>query len=286
MSRARELGIECEIAVVGSAIHFLDDLELSAILRAVEKSTHFELVNDQVLSVHNTQRAYVTVLNQRAYIQDFDVEVAQFQAVADPQVNVLHEGVVLDVRPTIHSDRKYLTLEIQPTVANLVALRNFSSTLGGNTSPVMTAPNQLWVAGISGTRIFVPAISASPQGPANFSANVFPLILVGKLTDFMEDTTAGGSINLARKVVDKIPSPSGTMPRYVMGGTVDISFVPSLPNISYAVSRDAEAVTRIGISCRICPRDKCDQRAFPPSDRAIVVDPHTRDLVPYGITDL
>jgi predicted transcriptional regulator/DNA-binding XRE family transcriptional regulator len=47
-----------------------------------------------------------------------------------------------------------------------------------------------------------------------------------------------------------------------------------------------EAVTRIGISCRICPRDKCDQRAFPPSDRAIVVDPHARDLVPYGITDL
>lgn len=46
-----------------------------------------------------------------------------------------------------------------------------------------------------------------------------------------------------------------------------------------------EAVTRIGISCRICPRDKCDQRAFPPSDRAIVVDPHERDLVPYGITD-
>jgi type II secretory pathway component GspD/PulD (secretin) len=62
--------------------------------------------------------------------------VAQFQAVADPQINVLNEGVVLDVRPTIHHDRKYLTLEIQPTVAKVVALRDFSSTLGGNTSPV------------------------------------------------------------------------------------------------------------------------------------------------------
>jgi type II secretory pathway component GspD/PulD (secretin) len=40
------------------------------------------------------------------------------------------------VRPTIHHDRKYLTLEIQPTVAKVVALRTFSSTLGGNTSPV------------------------------------------------------------------------------------------------------------------------------------------------------
>ncbi|MFN0009000.1 MAG: hypothetical protein ACKVXR_13950 [Planctomycetota bacterium] len=115
---------------------YLSNLDLSVILRAVEKSSTFELVNDQVLSVHNTQRAYVQVINQRAYIQDFDVEVAQFQAVADPQINVLHEGVVLDVRPTIHTDRRTLTLEIQPTVAKVVALRSFSSTLGGNTSPV------------------------------------------------------------------------------------------------------------------------------------------------------
>lgn len=33
---------------------------------------------------------------QRAYVQDFDVEVATFQAVADPQVNVLIEGEVLE----------------------------------------------------------------------------------------------------------------------------------------------------------------------------------------------
>src|SRR5262249_54461580 len=60
---------------------FLNDLQLSAIFHLVEKSENVELINDQVLSVHNTQRAYVTVVNQRAYVQDFDVEVAQFQAV-------------------------------------------------------------------------------------------------------------------------------------------------------------------------------------------------------------
>jgi general secretion pathway protein D len=86
-----------------------------------------------VLSVHNTQRAHVAVINQRAYIQDFDVEVAQFQAVADPQINVLEEGVVLDVRPTIHHNRKYLTLEVQPTVAKVIALRSFATALGGTT---------------------------------------------------------------------------------------------------------------------------------------------------------
>ena len=46
-----------------------------------------------------------------------------------------------------------------------------------------------------------------------------------------------------------------------------------------------DAVTHIGISCRICPRDTCDQRAFPPSDKAIAVDPSQRDLVPYRIVE-
>lgn len=46
-----------------------------------------------------------------------------------------------------------------------------------------------------------------------------------------------------------------------------------------------DAVARIGASCRICPRDACDQRAFPPSDRAISVDPAMREPVPYRIVD-
>jgi XRE family transcriptional regulator, fatty acid utilization regulator len=43
------------------------------------------------------------------------------------------------------------------------------------------------------------------------------------------------------------------------------------------------AATRIGVSCRICPRPDCDQRAFPPSDRDIIVDPDHRSVVPYAI---
>jgi len=43
------------------------------------------------------------------------------------------------------------------------------------------------------------------------------------------------------------------------------------------------AATPIGTSCRICPRESCDQRAFPPGDRTIVVDPDERGVVPYRI---
>ena len=45
----------------------------------------------------------------------------------------------------------------------------------------------------------------------------------------------------------------------------------------------AGAATPIGISCRLCPRPDCDQRAFPPADRPITIDPNLREVVPYRV---
>lgn len=43
----------------------------------------------------------------------------------------------------------------------------------------------------------------------------------------------------------------------------------------------ADAATPIGVSCRICPRADCEQRAFPPAGRPLRVDPERRAVVPY-----
>jgi len=45
----------------------------------------------------DTPRAHMMVVQQQAYVRDFDVEVAQAAAVADPQIGVVQSGVVLDV---------------------------------------------------------------------------------------------------------------------------------------------------------------------------------------------
>jgi predicted transcriptional regulator len=44
---------------------------------------------------------------------------------------------------------------------------------------------------------------------------------------------------------------------------------------------DEAAATPIGPSCRLCPRQGCDQRAFPPLDRPIHVDADHRGTIPY-----
>ena len=39
--------------------------------------------------------------------------------------------------------------------------------------------------------------------------------------------------------------------------------------------------TPIGISCRICPRIDCEQRAFPPVDKELKLDINFRGTSPY-----
>jgi len=44
-----------------------------------------------------------------------------------------------------------------------------------------------------------------------------------------------------------------------------------------------DAYDKIGVSCRICNRKFCPQRAVPPIDRPISIDPNTRKIVPFQI---
>lgn len=109
---------------------FLNNLKLNAVLRLVKKSGRGELLTASRLTTFNTQRANITVISQEAYIKDFDVEVAQSAYIADPVIGTIQTGLVLDVRPIISNDRKYITLELRPTLANLVSKEKFTTSLG------------------------------------------------------------------------------------------------------------------------------------------------------------
>lgn len=116
---------------------YLNDLQLQMILRAVEKREEVQVVNSQRITVINNERANVAVLNQTSYVRDFDVEVAQAAFIADPKVDVIQDGVVLDVKPVIAYDRKHVMLQLQPTVAELQRpIPTFTTSLAGSTLPV------------------------------------------------------------------------------------------------------------------------------------------------------
>ena len=121
----------------------IDDTQLNMLLRAIEKQEDAEVVNSQILSVLDRERGHVAVMNQTAYVRDFDVEVAQASFIADPKVDVIQDGIVLDVQPVIQQDRKYIILNLTPTVAQLQRpIPTFTTSLAGSTLPVtLQLPN-------------------------------------------------------------------------------------------------------------------------------------------------
>ena len=134
---------------------WLDDTQLEMILRAVEKSKRSEMVVEPRLMVHNTSRANVTVANQISYVADFEVQIAQAAAMADPIVRVARDGIFLDVRPTVTADRLFTWLEIRPTIATLKRpIPTFQTSLGTG-SPVTLMLPELELQKIR-TRALVP----------------------------------------------------------------------------------------------------------------------------------
>ena len=126
---------------------YLNDLQLEMILTAVSKSDRVEMVTAPRLLVHNTARSNLSVLNQVAYVKDFDVEIAQAASIADPIVGVVPDGVVLDVRPVVSADRRFLTLEMRPTVATLQRpIGTFTTSLGVSGNSVTIQLPELEIA--------------------------------------------------------------------------------------------------------------------------------------------
>ncbi|MCB9914307.1 MAG: hypothetical protein H6828_04035 [Planctomycetes bacterium] len=120
---------------------YLNDMQLELILRAVQKSERIELVSNPKVLVTNTGRANLTVLNQVVYVKDFDVEIAQAASIADPIIDVVEDGVILDVRPVVSADRRFITLELRPTIAQLQRpIREVTTTLGSQASVTIQLP--------------------------------------------------------------------------------------------------------------------------------------------------
>ncbi len=110
---------------------FLDDTEVEVVLRAVSKQERSEQIEAPRLMIYNNTRASMHFLRNIAYIRDFEVEIAQAAAVANPVIGIVHDGVALDVRPVVDSDLKFVTMELRPTVMTLsLPIPTFTTTLG------------------------------------------------------------------------------------------------------------------------------------------------------------
>lgn len=129
------------------------DQQFQMVLNALQKSRNAAILVAPRLSAFNNQRANLTIINQVSYVRDFTVQTAVSSAIADPVVDTISDGLVLDVRPTVSNDRRFITIELQPTIADLVRpIPEFTTTLGGaNSTPVTIQLPELQIQSLQTT---------------------------------------------------------------------------------------------------------------------------------------
>jgi len=139
--------------------------------------------------------------------------------------------------------RRYRVSDLTPQTPILFQpiASGFAPTTPPEAPMVMTAPNQLYSAAVQGGKVYVTSVSASPEPPITFQANVFPVLYVGDLASGMEDRSNVGSANLARLATDQIPPPDR---RFFLQEIVDLAFDGD-SNVAYVVSRAADTVQRL-----------------------------------------
>jgi len=102
----------------------LDHWQMNAILHAENETSKVRRLTAPRVTAANREQVYTSVLTQRAYVSDWELLSGgtglQVVEVADPVVATFQEGVVLEVRPTVSSDRKFVTLDVRPSLATLV----------------------------------------------------------------------------------------------------------------------------------------------------------------------
>ncbi len=108
----------------------LDSYALEAILEANQKTQRTKKLDAPRVTAFNTQISHSLVVDQSAYIEDAEVNQTGVVPVINPVIGILNSGSILQVRPTVSHDRKYVILEIEPTLAVQLPSRFKTLTLG------------------------------------------------------------------------------------------------------------------------------------------------------------
>ncbi len=88
---------------------------------------------------------------------------------------------------------------------------------------------------------------------------------------------------LARDVSKSGGSFHAPMQRFAIGLGCEVAHADTLVYADDLDVKKEAAFEPIGISCRICPRTDCHQRAVPPLERHLKIDHNARGIIPYSI---
>ena len=113
---------------MGIAGQFLDDVQVDFLITATQADRRSVRLNAPRLTFTNGQTSNIYVATQVAFVSDLTPVVSDSAVGFDPTVSAVSEGVRLLVEGTVSADRRYVTLNVDTSVAKIDELVNFPVT--------------------------------------------------------------------------------------------------------------------------------------------------------------
>jgi len=101
---------------------FLDDIQVDFLVQATTARASTRTLNAPRITLSNSQRAYVVVASQMAYIREYQPIVSGNSSAYRPIVDYVPTGAVLDVAATASADRRYVLMTIRPQISALESM--------------------------------------------------------------------------------------------------------------------------------------------------------------------
>ena len=117
-----------EAPALGIGGQFLDDIQVDFLIKATQADRRTVTLTAPRLTFTNSQRAWVAVATQVAFVSDLQPVVSESAVGFDPDLEVVSEGVVLDVEGTVSADRRYVFLTVQTAVSKIEGFNSIGVT--------------------------------------------------------------------------------------------------------------------------------------------------------------
>lgn len=104
---------------LGITGRFLDDIQVDFLVEATQADQRSVSLTAPRLTFTNGQRANISVATQTSFVSDLTPVVSDSAVSLDPTVDVVSDGVVLDLTGVVSADRRYVTLNVQTALSDI-----------------------------------------------------------------------------------------------------------------------------------------------------------------------
>ncbi len=108
-----------------------EGVEMEGFLKAVQMSDHSRVVQTPSITLMNTQRGELWIRTEQSYIYDYTHQEIGDVPVYDAQIEMIEDGIRLDIRPIVSSCRRYVYLEMRPEVDTVLEFEEVMITVPG-----------------------------------------------------------------------------------------------------------------------------------------------------------